>query len=157
MVLVFLSQAAFAGFQAGALAGAGVPLESPTASEAPGIEGGLYAGYRGSVGPLHLQPELVGRLNSGGPAGGVALGAVATFGALMNLGVFAHGGVGVVGYNEPTFDAGAVAEVRPPLAPVALGLRIGWERVSPLHFKCGNCPQPSDQWLMVTATAGVSF
>ena len=157
MVLVFLAQAAHAGFQVGALAGAGVPLDADTSSTAPGIEGGIYAGYRASLGPLHLQPELLGRLNTGAPAGGAALGALATFGTLVNFGAYAHGGIGIVGYPEPTFDAGAVAEVRPPVIPLAVGLRIGWEKVNPAQDKCGNCAQPSDQWLMVAATVGLSF
>lgn len=157
MVLVLVSAQAFAGFQAGAVAGAGVPLDSPTASRTPGIEGGVYVGYRASVGPLHLQPEVLGRLNTEAPAGGLAVGGLATFGALVNFGVYAHAGIGVVGYTEPTFDAGGVLEVRPPLAPVAVGLRIGWEDISPAKYRCGDCPQPAEQWLMIGATAGVSF
>lgn len=157
MVLVMLSQAAFAGFELGLIGGAGLPLDRPTASEAPGLESGVYAGYRGSVGPLHLQPELVGRLNSGGPAGGAVLGGLATFGSVVSVGGFAHGGIEIVGANEPTFDAGAVAEVRPPLAPLAVGLRIGWERANPAQDRCGDCDPPSDQWLVLAATAGLSF
>lgn len=152
---LWIVSAAQAGVVAGALGGAGLPLDRPTASS-PGITAGVYAGWRQPIGPGAVEPELVARLDA--PPGVIvpALGATGTLDAgPLAIGAYAHLGLTLGGYPLPSPDAGALVEAG--FGKLRLGLRTGWAWVHPARYKCGDCPQPSEHWLQAVATAGFAL
>jgi hypothetical protein len=160
-LLVSLS-AAHAGPAVGVMVGGALPLATDTLSD-PGAQLGLYAGYRKSIGPVHLQPELVFRTNTGaapleGTEGGSQLSALAggavTFLGPVSFGPYAHVGLAVQDIG-PVYDAGLMAEFT-AVGPLAVGLRLGWQ-----DERVGECPvcelEPAKNWLVGTVTAGLAF
>jgi hypothetical protein len=151
-----------AGPAVGVMVGGALPLAMDTSSD-PGAQLGLYAGYRKSIGPVHLQPELVVRSNTGarpedGTDGGsqfsAVVGGAVTFLGPVSFGPYAHLGLAVQDIG-PVYDAGLMAEVT-AVGPLAVGLRLGWQ-----DERVGYCPacalEPAKNWLTGTLTAGLAF
>lgn len=146
---MWLVQTALAGPAAGVTASLGAALDRAD-RPALGAITGFYAGYRVDLGPLHLQPELVGRWN-GGAAGAAALvlgGAVTVFNP-VRVGAYVHTGFGAAD-GRSVSDAGVMAELALP-GPLAVGLRAGWQKDDPA------VRSPAENWLQVGLTAGLDF
>lgn len=136
-------------------AGGVMPLTSGTAS-GPGAAGGLTLGWCMGVGPLlTVQPEVYARTNLAAPVTVLGVGGQALVGLkFLQLGPYARLGLGVGGSSLPTPEAGLAIVVDPP-TPLILGVRGGWEFDHPTQFKCGDCPQPAEQWVGASAMVGV--
>lgn len=143
----------FAGATVGGFGGAVFPLDSWTSS-ASGSEVGLYGGLRLGGDALIIQPEVVLRFNLAAPALALAPGVVLLGPEPVRVGGYVHLGIPdfIWQYPFPGGDGGLIIEMDAGLG-ATVGLRAGWEWVHPVHVKC-DCPQASDQWLMVGATAG---
>jgi hypothetical protein len=147
-MLLFSMSAAWAGPAVGVMVGGGVPLDRDVSD--PGAQLGLYGGYRASVGPVHLQPEVILRSNLAAPAAALNVGGAVTFLGPISPGVYWHTGVGLI-YDEvqPVMDFGALAEVH-AVGPLAVGLRVGWQKDEPE-------PVASDDWLVLHLTVGLDL
>jgi hypothetical protein len=122
-MLLLWTMAAWAGPAIELSGGGAIPLDSPTAS-GNGAQGGLAIGYRKKVGPVALQPELVLRTNLQAPVIVAGAGAQVVVGKPVGVGAYAHLGIGVQGYPQPSPDAGLQLVVDPP-TPLVLALRAG--------------------------------
>jgi hypothetical protein len=141
------------GLAIGVLGGPAFPLDSRTSSSLS-PEVGVVVGYRFDGASLHWQPELWARV---GATGVLGPGVVVTRGDRVALGGYAHLDSSIFGYFFlPGADAGLALEAR--VAPwLTVSGRAGWEWLHPAHMKCGNCPQPSDQWVHAALGATAAF
>lgn len=148
--------AAQAGFVAGAMGGADVPIPSGTRSDlGPGF--GIYGGWLFDTGGVNLQPELTAHWSLSTGTLVPAAGGTLTLGSFWRAGAYAHVGLPVMGgYPFPAGDAGLLVESH-QLAPLVIGARAGWSYAAAVHLKCGNCPQPADHLLTGLLQLGVAF
>ena len=156
MLWIAMMSNAHAGFSAGALASAAVPISADSDSS-PGSELGLWLGWRVSVGPIHVRPEVQGLLNNASSVGNVAVGGNVTFLGPVHVGPYVHMGLGLGDGGKPTTDLGLVAEFTP--GPLLVGLRLGWENLPGADIDChslnGACGAPSDHWLTAGLEVGL--
>jgi hypothetical protein len=153
-----LMQAAWAGPVLQVHGGAGATVQAESEEPHAGPMLGVVGGYRVEVGPVALQPEAAFRANLGVGTMAVGLGAEAAIGLAgpLWLGPYAHLGVGIAGYPLPSSDAGLSLYADLP-SPLVVGLRAGWQWDRPTRYKCGDCAQPAEHWLVAVGTVGVAF
>jgi hypothetical protein len=154
-MLLLWATAAWAGPAVELSGGGAIPLDADTAS-GNGPQGALAVGYHKRVGPVAVQPEVLVRTNLQAPVIVAGAGAQVVVGKPVGFGAYAHLGIGLQGYLQPSPDAGLQLVIDPP-TPLVLALRAGWEWDHPLKYKCGDCAQPSEQWFTAGAMAGVHF
>jgi hypothetical protein len=108
-------------------AGPVFPMEDSPATQT-GANLALAAGYRWSLGLLHLRPEVIARLNTGADAGAIGLGGAATLGtAVVAFGPYAHVAAAMGGGSGANGDVGALFEVH-ALPVLFFGARLGWQQ-----------------------------
>jgi hypothetical protein len=153
-----LWQSAWAGPAISVHAGGGAAAEAEAADPRAGAMLGVVGGYRVEVGPVAVQPEAAFRANLAAGTMAVGLGAEAALGLAGPLwaGPYAHIGIGLVPQPLPSADAGLSLYVDLP-SPLLVGLRAGWQWDRPTVYKCGNCAQLAEHWLVAMATVGVAF
>jgi len=152
LLLVGLSQA---GVVVGVVGGAEVALDSrPADTWSPAAS--ALVGYRFDDGALRIQPELLVHMNFASPMINAPIGvSVATKGT-VGFGGYAHVSAPILSYPWPGLDAGGLVELS--LGDhLDLWVRSGWEWSHAPHYKCGDCPQPSDHWWVNSGGVSVAF
>ena len=157
IIALGLAGNAFAGAAFGVTVGPVVPLDRQTTLDA-GMQYSAYFGDRASIGPVHLQPELVGRWNAAADAGALGAGGAVTLSiGPVALGPYAHVGVALSRNFGPAGDIGALGEIT-LLKPLFLGLRTGWQRDGVGYSSGGFVDSPAGtHWFGASAEVGLVF
>lgn len=145
--------------QAGVVVGAAGNVEvaldpNPADTVTPGAA--ALVGYRFPTGPVRVQAEALLHMSFASPLINLPLGASVSTKGPVGVGAYAHVSAPINGYPWPGLDAGALFEVRAG-SHVDIWVRSGWEWNHAPHYKCGNCPQPSDHWWISSGGVSVAF